>query len=99
MKYRRVASEVSEMTQHVRVVRPLPYGTGMMKKLLALVALAGTPGCCVAGATIGGATHPQEPEHSQATWVGFAIGLAVDVATVVAVSQMRNPGVGFDEHY
>lgn len=66
-----------------------------MKKLLAVVALAGMPGCCVAGATIGAATHPKEPEHSNGALAGFVIGAAIDVLTIVAVSQMmpaQNPG-------
>ena len=75
------------------MVRPLPYSVGMMKKLLAVLALAGMPGCCVAGATIGGATHPKESERSNAELAGFVVGLAVDVLTVVAVSQMMPHGI------
>jgi hypothetical protein len=65
----------------------------MMKKLLAVLALAGMPGCCVAGATIGGATHPKESEHTNAQVAGFAIGLAVDVVMLYAVSQAAPHGL------
>ncbi len=71
----------------------------MMKKLLAMAALATMPGCCVVGATIGAATHPKEPERSHAAWTGFVVGAALDVLTIVAVhavdSSLNNVGQGW----